>query len=125
MGSDDGIKVWVNDQLIWSHHVHRPVLSAEDVIALPLSKGRNKILIKIENGYGPWGFLAALGGYSIDVSAERLGSSLSPSMALLNARGEVLANNAGIAGSRSVCAGARSGAAATGDASRATPVSWR
>jgi len=100
MGSDDGIKVWVNDQLIWSHHVHRPVLSAEDVIALPLSKGRNKILIKIENGYGPWGFLAALGGYSIDVSAERLGSSLSPSMALLNARGEVLANNAGIAGRR-------------------------
>ena len=100
LGSDDGIKVWVNDELIWSHHVHRPLRSADDVIALPLSKGRNKILLKIENGFGPWGFLASIGGYSIDLSAERLGSPLSPSLTLLNSRGEVLANNAGIAGGR-------------------------
>ncbi len=100
LGSDDGIKVWVNDRLIWSHHVHRPVRSAEDVIALPLVKGRNKILIKIENGYGPWGFLATLGGYSIDLSAERLGSVLSPALTLLNVEGEILSNNAGIGGGR-------------------------
>ena len=75
-------------------------VSADDVIALPLSKGRNKILIKIENGFGPWGFLASIGGYSMDLSAERLGSPLSPSLTLLNSRGEVLANNAGIAGGR-------------------------
>lgn len=100
LGSDDGIKVWVNDKLIWSHHVHRALTSADDVIALPLSKGRNKILLKIENGYGPWGFLASIGGYSMDLSAERLGSPLSPSLTLLNSRGEVLANNAGIAGRR-------------------------
>ena len=100
LASDDGIKVWVNDQLIWSHHVHRPVRSADDVIALPLSKGRNKILLKIENGFGPWGFLASIGGYSMDLSAERLGSPLSPSLTLLNSRGEVLANNAGIGGGR-------------------------
>ena len=100
LASDDGIKVWVNDQLIWSHHVHRPVRSADDVIALPLSKGRNKILLKIENGFGPWGFLASMGGYSMDLSAERLGSPLSPSLTLLNSRGEVLANNAGIGGGR-------------------------
>lgn len=100
LGSDDGIKVWVNDKLIWSHHVHRPIRSADDVIALPLSKGRNKILLKIENGFGPWGFLASIGGYSMDVSAERLGSPLSPSLTLLNSRGEVLANNAGVAGGR-------------------------
>ena len=100
LGSDDGIKVWVNDKLIWSHHVHRALRSADDVIALPLSKGRNKILIKIENGFGPWGFLASIGGYSMDLSAEGLGSPLSPSLTLLNSRGEVLANNAGIAGGR-------------------------
>ena len=79
---------------------HRPIRSADDVIALPLSKGRNKILLKIENGFGPWGFLASIGGYSIDLSAERLGSPLSPSLTLVNSRGEVLANNAGIAGGR-------------------------
>ncbi|MDE0298331.1 MAG: cytochrome c [Candidatus Poribacteria bacterium] len=100
LASDDGIKVWVNDKLIWSHHVHRPIRSADDVIALPLSKGRNKILLKIENGFGPWGFLASIGGYSIDLSAERLGSPFSPSLTLVNSRGEVLANNAGVAGGR-------------------------
>ncbi|MDE0040654.1 MAG: cytochrome c, partial [Candidatus Poribacteria bacterium] len=100
LGSDDGIKVWVNDKLVWSHHVHRPLRSADDVIALPLSKGRNKILLKIENGFGPWGFSASIGGYSMDLSAERLGSPLSPSLTLLNSSGEILANNAGIAGGR-------------------------
>ena len=40
----------------------------------------------------------AIGGYSINLSAERLSSPLSPSLTLLNGEGEVLANNAGIGG---------------------------
>ena len=100
LGSDDGVKVWVNDRLIFSRHVHRAIAPAQDVIALPLVKGRNKILIKIENGYGPWGFFATIGGYSIDLAAERLGSPLSPSLTLLDGSGNVLANNAGIGGRR-------------------------
>ena len=52
LGSDDGIKVWVNDQLIWSNFVHRALAPAQDVIALPLKKGSNKLLIKISNGWG-------------------------------------------------------------------------
>ncbi|MCZ6678545.1 MAG: pre-peptidase C-terminal domain-containing protein [Candidatus Poribacteria bacterium] len=100
LGSDDGIKVWVNDQLIFSKHIHRAIARAQDVIALPLIKGRNKILIKVENGYGPWGFFATIGGYSMDAFADKLGSPLSPSLTLLNAEGRVLANNAGIGGRR-------------------------
>ena len=95
LGSDDTIKIWVNDELVFSKYVHRPLRRADDVIQLPVSKGRNKILVKVTNGYGPWGFFADIGGYSLTVSAERLNSPLSPSLTLLNARGEVLANNAG------------------------------
>ena len=100
LGSDDTIKIWVNDELVFSKYVHRPLRRADDVIQLPISKGRNKILVKITNGYGPWGFFADIGGYSLTVSAERLNSPLSPSLTLLNARGEVLANNAGVGGRR-------------------------
>ena len=100
LGSDDTIKIWVNNELVFSKYVHRPLRRADDVIQLPISKGRNKILVKVTNGYGPWGFFADIGGYSLTVSAERLNSPLSPSLTLLNARGEVLANNAGVGGRR-------------------------
>jgi len=100
LGSDDTIKIWVNDALVFSKYVHRPLRRADDVIQLPVSKGSNKILVKVTNGYGPWGFFADIGGYSLTVSAERLNSPLSPSLTLLNARGEVLANNAGVGGRR-------------------------
>ncbi|MDE0556340.1 MAG: hypothetical protein OXI24_19170, partial [Candidatus Poribacteria bacterium] len=100
LGSDDTIKIWVNDELVFSKYVHRPLRRADDVIQLPVSKGRNKILVKVTNGYGPWGFFADIGGYSLAASAELLNSPLSPSLTLLNSEGQVLANNAGIGGRR-------------------------
>ena len=100
LGSDDTIKIWVNDTLVFSKYIHRPLRRADDVIQLPVSKGRNKILVKVTNGYGPWGFFADIGGYSLTVSSERLNSPLSPSLTLLDADGQVLANNAGIGGRR-------------------------
>ena len=100
LGSDDTIKIWVNDRLVFSKYVHRPLRRADDVIQLPVSKGRNKILVKVTNGYGPWGFFADIGGYSLTASAELLNSPLSPSLTLLDANGQVLANNAGIGGRR-------------------------
>ncbi|RKU12379.1 hypothetical protein C6501_11130 [Candidatus Poribacteria bacterium] len=100
LGSDDTIKIWVNDQLIFSKYVHRALRRGDDVIELPVSKGRNKILFKITNGYGPWGFFADIGGYSIALSAENLNSPLSPSLTLLDAEGRVLRNNAGRGGRR-------------------------
>ena len=80
--------------------MHRPLNRGDDVIELPVKKGRNKILVKVTNGYGPWGFFADIGGYSIDLSAEKLNSPLSPSLTLLNAEGRVLRNNAGRGGRR-------------------------
>lgn len=100
LGSDDTIKIWVNDKLIYSKYIHRPLNRGDDVIELPVTKGRNKILFKVTNGYGPWGFFADIGGYSIGLSAETLNSPLSPSLTLLNEEGRVLRNNAGRGGRR-------------------------
>ena len=100
IGSDDTIKIWVNDKRIFTKYEHRPLRRGDDVIELPVSKGKNKILFKITNGFGPWGFFADIGGYSIDLSAEKLNSPLSPSLTLLNDRGRVLRNNAGRRGRR-------------------------
>ncbi len=100
LGSDDTIKIWVNDKLVFSKYVHRPLNRGDDVIELPVTKGENKILVKITNGFGPWGFFADIGGYSIGLSAEKLNSPLSPSLTLLNSEGRVLRNNAGRGGAR-------------------------
>ena len=100
LGSDDTIKIWVNDKLIFSKYVHRPLNRGDDVIELPVTKGRNKILVKVTNGYGPWGFFADIGGYSIELSAEKLNSPMRPSLTLLNDQGRVLRNNAGRGGRR-------------------------
>ena len=90
----------MNDKLTFSKYIHRPLNRGDDVIELPVTKGRNKILVKVTNGYGPWGFFADIGGYSIDLSAEKLNSPLSPSLTLLNSEGRVLRNNAGRGGRR-------------------------
>jgi hypothetical protein len=100
LGTDDGVKVWLNHELIWVNHVHRGIRPADDVIPLHLKAGKNELLLKIDNGYGPWGFIASFGGYTFEVLAERLGSPLSPALTLLDSNGVTLANSAGAEGSR-------------------------
>lgn len=60
-GSDDGAAVWVNGQ-----RVHRLVTAGRGVspdsdhFAVPLEAGVNRLLIKVENGSGGWGFALTL-----------------------------------------------------------------
>ncbi len=56
-GSDDGIAVWINGQRVHYHHVHRGLSPGDDTFVAPVKKGRNAVLVKIENGGGRWGFL--------------------------------------------------------------------
>jgi hypothetical protein len=55
-GSDDGIRIWLNDQLIHDHLVKRGPIPDNDRIDGTLKKGWNKLLVKIEQGEGMWGF---------------------------------------------------------------------
>ena len=56
LGSDDGVKAWVNGQLLASHKVTRGVAPDQEVIEAPLRPGDNQLLVKIVNGGGATGF---------------------------------------------------------------------
>lgn len=72
LGSDDGVKIWVNGEKVLSNNINRPVVNDDDIIEINLKKGKNSILIKIQNGYGGYGFsLRALGKDNVNKTLIR------------------------------------------------------
>ncbi len=55
-GSDDGSKVWLNDEEIWKLNRMDPAIFDDNKRIVKLNKGRNKVLIKVLNTVGDWGF---------------------------------------------------------------------
>jgi len=60
MGSDDGIKAWLNGELVHSNWVARGCTPGEDVKTVKLRKGKNEILLKIVNRTRGWSFSCRL-----------------------------------------------------------------
>ncbi len=56
-GSNDGAKVWLNGELVHQLHMPRPTKTDDDYFRLSLKKGNNLLLIKIDQGFGGWGFV--------------------------------------------------------------------
>jgi CubicO group peptidase (beta-lactamase class C family) len=56
VGSDDGIKIFLNGELIHENWIPRPVNKDDDIISLNLKKGSNQILLKVQNMEYGWGF---------------------------------------------------------------------
>ncbi len=54
--SDDAIKVWLNGKLVHENWITRPVADEEDVIPVEFQSGTNRLLLKIQNVQGGWGF---------------------------------------------------------------------
>jgi hypothetical protein len=59
MGSDDGIKVWLNGELLLDHQVNRATNPSEEHLLLPLKKGENLLSVCINNTGGTWTFAIA------------------------------------------------------------------
>lgn len=57
LGSDDGMKIWLNGALVHDRWVVRPTQVDQDVVRLKLAPGRNTILVKIQNWKDGWSFL--------------------------------------------------------------------
>jgi hypothetical protein len=55
VGSDDGIKVWVNGSLVWGKLAVRGLDPDADRFPVRLRAGWNEILCKVEQGEGKWG----------------------------------------------------------------------
>jgi hypothetical protein len=56
LGSDDGVRVWVNDALVHSNPAYRGCYPDLDKVKISVRKGWNKLLIKVLQGAGGWGF---------------------------------------------------------------------
>ncbi|MBN1844629.1 MAG: DUF1080 domain-containing protein [Sedimentisphaerales bacterium] len=54
LGSDDGIKVWLNEMLIHANDVARAAQPGQDQLDVQLRSGWNALLCKITNGGGDW-----------------------------------------------------------------------
>jgi hypothetical protein len=60
IGSDDGVKVFLNGEVIHSKPVIRAFGQDEDVVNARLAQGKNKLLLKVTQGGGEWCFAARL-----------------------------------------------------------------
>lgn len=62
LGSDDGVKVWLNGQLVHENWIGRAVVKDDDLFPLSFKKGKNQLLLKVQNMQQAWGFCTRLIG---------------------------------------------------------------
>jgi alpha-galactosidase len=60
LGSDDGIKVWLNGSILLEHEVDRGCARNQEVVRAKLRPGANTLLLKVNNGGGPTAFYFSL-----------------------------------------------------------------
>lgn len=60
LGSDDGVKVWLNRSLVHQNNEEREVSPADDKVDMALQQGWNHLLVKVTQGVGGWGFIACV-----------------------------------------------------------------
>ncbi len=60
LGSDDGVRAWVNDALVHTNPAYRGAYPDQDRVLVSLRKGWNKVLVKVLQGAGGWGYYVRL-----------------------------------------------------------------
>lgn len=58
LGSDDGLKVWLNSNLVLDRDVQRGVAPNQDRVVLDLQPGTNELLVKVVNYSGGYAFVS-------------------------------------------------------------------
>ncbi|SPE60814.1 Beta-lactamase (modular protein) [Verrucomicrobia bacterium] len=70
VGSDDAVKVWLNGKVAlekWTTRISQP---DDDIVPVEFEKGKNRLLLKIQNVRGGWGFVCRLMGQ--EAQAQKL-----------------------------------------------------
>src|SRR6185295_14889434 len=62
LGSDDGLKVWMNGKEVLAREVMRPAAPDQEKLSVDLIEGENRLLLKVVNAGGPGGFYFKAGG---------------------------------------------------------------
>ncbi|MHC5066530.1 MAG: DUF1553 domain-containing protein, partial [Planctomycetota bacterium] len=60
VGSDDGIKIWLNDELVHDRDVPRGAAADQDAVPLMLRRGSNRLLMKVVDHGGESGYYFVL-----------------------------------------------------------------
>jgi CubicO group peptidase (beta-lactamase class C family) len=60
IGSDDAVKVWLNGKLIHENWVARGCQTDDDCVPVEFQRGKNRILLKVQNIQQDWGFTCRL-----------------------------------------------------------------
>ncbi|HPO16982.1 MAG TPA: HEAT repeat domain-containing protein [Candidatus Hydrogenedentes bacterium] len=60
VGSDDGIKIWLNGTVVHANNAIRPCTPGQDKVDITLNEGCNTLLMKITQGGGEWSACARL-----------------------------------------------------------------
>ncbi len=56
IGSNEAVKLWLNEKLVWKFNLARDAIFDDDIAAVTLNPGLNKVLIKVCNRVDDWGF---------------------------------------------------------------------
>lgn len=62
VGSDDGVKIWLNGSLVHENWAARSTDPDDDAIPVEFHRGKNQLLLKIQNIKGDWSFACRLMG---------------------------------------------------------------
>jgi len=60
LGSDDGIKVWLNGQVVHANNATRPAGPGQDKVEVTLKQGWNPLMLKVTQGSGEWAVCARI-----------------------------------------------------------------
>ena len=60
VGSDDGVKIWLNGAVVHTNNVFRPLVPGQDKVEVQLREGWNDLMLKVSQGGGGWGASARL-----------------------------------------------------------------
>jgi predicted esterase len=80
VGSDDGVRLWVNGELVLDHAIDRGAQPDQELVPVTLRAGENTLLVKVDQGTGDWGFYLRVvkPGEARLRDRQRLSPSLSP-----------------------------------------------
>ena len=75
IGSDDGVRIWLNGERVFTNPAYRGAYPDQDRIPVRLENGWNTLLIKVLQGTGGWGYYVRFADpeHSLVYSAERDG----------------------------------------------------
>ena len=59
VGSDDGVKIWLNGEEVWINPSSGSHKLAEDKVPISLNAGENRLLVKVKNEVGSYAFSVA------------------------------------------------------------------